>query len=98
MKHPKKTFIEKNPTLLRGCGKTVSQTHAVLSSPNQPRTPEVKTVTLKFRTTLTNKALKDFAEIAAGELVFNAAGLEHYKDGGSTALVAKPRVEAVGKR
>lgn len=97
MKHPKKTFIEKNPTLLRGCGKTVSQTHAVLSSHNQPRTPEVKTVTLKFRTTLTNKELADFMEIAAGDLVFNYEGLERLKMD-STELVAKPRVEAVGKR
>jgi hypothetical protein len=61
--------------------------------PKQPRTPEVKTVTLKFRTTLTNKELAYVSSLAVQWMLSDLTRIV-----GSTALVAKPRVEAVGKR
>ena len=59
----------------------------------KPRTPEVKSVTLKFKTTLTNKDLAYVSSLAVEWMLNDLTRII-----GDTALVAKPRVEAVGKR
>lgn len=62
----------------------------------KPRTPEVKTVTLKFKTTLTNKYLCSIVGEAVQQMIFNEVA--KYRDDAGIDLHAKPRVEAVGKR
>lgn len=61
----------------------------------KPRPPEVKTVTFRFKTTLKNAALKEWGENAQRELerIVSGWGREYV-----CRAVAKPRVEAVGKR
>ena len=74
-----------------------------MKTTKKPRTPEVKTVTLKFKTTLANATLRIYTAEAARLVVkWAKAGatpeLSPIVQDRNIALVAKSRVEAVGKR
>lgn len=67
-----------------------------MKHPKQPRTPEVKTVTLRFKTTLTNAQLAEMASSATSWMMGQMS--KNMFLTGTTQWIAKPRVEAVGKR